>query len=122
MARPRRRPPRLTRYDTVSNYRRFGVMWLVKVLPEGGDWLGGESKSTLPGGDVESLQRYAVEVRRGEWVHLLTMFVWLPLIFFNPWWLTLIFAVIVIVSNGLFVMVLRYNRLRITSILRRYQR
>lgn len=115
-------PLRLTRLDTVVRYRRLGVPWLARVLPEGGEWMGGESKSALPGMDAESMERYAIEVRRGEWVHILTMLAWVPLAFFNPWWLTLLFGIIVIVTNGVFLLVLRYNRVRITAILSRYRR
>jgi glycosyl-4,4'-diaponeurosporenoate acyltransferase len=117
-----RGPLTLTRYDTVDRYRRLGVTWWVRVLPEGGSWLGGKSKSTLPGRDVESLQSYLVEVRRGEWVHWLMMFAWLPLVFFNPWWLTALFAVAVFCLNAVFLLVLRYNQLRLTALLHRMQR
>ena len=117
-----RGPLRLTRLDTVDRYRRIGIGWWARVLPEGGSWLGGESKSALPGRDAESLRHYLVEVRRGEWVHWLMMFAWVPLIFFNPWWLTLLFAVIVFFVNLLFLLVLRYNQLRLTALLARMQR
>ncbi|MEK9811173.1 MAG: hypothetical protein VW362_12040 [Candidatus Nanopelagicales bacterium] len=114
-------PLSLTRLDTVERYRRIGIGWWTRVLPEGGSWLGGESKSRLPGRDLDSLRRYLVEVRRGEWVHWLMMFAWVPLIFFNPWWLTLLFAIIVFAVNTLFLLVLRYNQVRLTALLERMQ-
>lgn len=116
-----RGPLRLTRFDTPNRYRRLGIVWWTRVLPEGGSWLGGESKSALPGRDAASLRRYLVEVRRGEWVHWLMMFAWLPLVFFNPWWLSLLFAVLVVIINVLFLLVLRYNQVRLTGLLDRMQ-
>lgn len=114
-----RGPLTLTRFDTVDRYRRLGITWWARVLPEGGSWLGGESKSALPGRDAESLRRYLVEVRRGEWVHWLMMLAWVPLAFFNPWWLTLLFAVLVVLINLVFLLVLRFNQLRLTALLQR---
>lgn len=117
-----RGPLRLTRWDTTGRYRAMGIGWWARVLPEGGSWMGGESKSALPGRDAASLRSYLVEVRRGEWVHFLMMFAWVPLLFFNPWWLTLLFAVVVVIINSLFLLVLRYNQLRLTALLARMTR
>jgi len=50
------------------------------------------------------------------------MFAWVPLLFFNPWWLTLLFAVVVVIINSLFLLVLRYNQLRLTALLARMTR
>lgn len=114
-------PQHLTRWDRPSVYRSLGIPWFARVLPEGGSWLGGESKAALPGRDVDSLQRYLVEVRRGEWVHQLSMIAWIPLVFFNPWWLTLFFVALVGGGNALFLLVLRYNRIRLLRVLERAQ-
>ena len=100
-------------------FRTLGVTWMAQHLPELGAIFGGASKATLPGRDAESLQRYLIEVRRGEWVHLLSMFTFIPLFFFNPWWLALIFTVIVIGGNTPFILILRYNRLRLSRLLKR---
>jgi len=115
-------PQRLTRWDRPATYRAVGIPWLARVLPEGGSWMGGESKSSLPGRDAASLQRYLVEVRRGEWVHQLSMLAWIPLLFFNPWWLTVLFVVLVAGGNALFLLILRYNRIRLLGVLHRSQR
>jgi glycosyl-4,4'-diaponeurosporenoate acyltransferase len=112
-------PLRLNRFDRPVSYRRIKVMWLARVLPEGGEWMGGQSKSQLPGRDRASLTAYLVEVRRGEWVHWLSMLAWLPLAFFNPWGLTLAFALVVVLGNAVFVTVLRFNRIRLTALLAR---
>ena len=115
-------PLRLTRYDTARAYRRSGIPWFAKWLPEGGSWLGGESKSSLFGIDAASLEAYLIEVRRGEWVHFLSAFTFLVIVPFNPWQFILLWFLIVCVGNFVFFFVLRYNQMRITSLLRRMQR
>ena len=115
-------PLRLTRFDTVRAYRRLGIPWFAKWLPEGGSWLGGESKASLFGVDAASLKAYLIEVRRGEWVHFLSAFTFIPLVLWNPWWAMLFWFLIVGVGNMVFFLVLRYNQLRLTSLLRRMQR
>ena len=115
-------PLRLTRHDTVGAYRSIGIPWFAKWLPEGGSWLGGESKSSLFGIDAASLEAYLIEVRRGEWVHFLSAFTFLVIVPFNPWQFILLWFLIVGVGNMVFFLVLRYNQMRITSLLRRMQR
>jgi hypothetical protein len=114
-----RGPLRLTRWDRVRVYRRVGIPWFAKWLPEGGSWFGGESKSSLFGMDVASLRAYLIEVRRGEWVHFLSAFTFLLIVPFNPWQLILLWFCIVFLGNVVFFLVLRYNQLRLTSILAR---
>lgn len=115
-------PLQLTRFDTVRAYRRLGIPWFAKWLPEGGSWLGGESKASLFGVDAASLKAYLIEVRRGEWVHFLSAFTFIPLVLWNPWWAMLFWFLIVGVGNMVFFLVLRYNQVRLTSLLRRMQR
>ncbi|PHX60817.1 MAG: hypothetical protein CK552_03840 [Actinobacteria bacterium] len=110
-------PLHFNRFDTRSRYRKIGVTRLARTLPELGSVFGGKSKKALPGLTIEDLGAYLVEVRRAEWVHWLTLLVWLPLMFFNPWWLTLVFAFIVISGNTIYLAILRHNRLRLTAIL-----
>lgn len=112
-------PLRLTRWDTVRAYRRAGIPWFARWLPEGGSWLGGESKSALYGIDADSLRSYLVEVRRGEWVHFISAFTFLIIVPFNPWQLILLWFCVVFVGNFVFFFVLRYNQVRLTSILAR---
>ena len=115
-------PLHLTRWDTPRLYRRVGIPWFAKWLPDGGSWLGGESKSSLYGIDMASLEAYLVEVRRGEWVHFASAFTFLVVVPFNPWQFNLLWFLIVGVGNMVFFLVLRYNQMRITSLLRRMQR
>lgn len=114
-----RGPLRLTRWDRIRIYRRVGIPWFAKWLPEGGSWFGGESKSSLFGIDAASLRAYLIEVRRGEWVHFLSAFTFLVIVPFNPWQLILLWFCIVFIGNMVFFLVLRYNQLRLTSILAR---
>lgn len=117
-----RGPMRLPFPRRESTFRALGVTWLARTLPEFGAIFGGQSKASIPGRDAESLQRYLTEVRRAEWVHLLSMITFIPIAFFNPWWLTLVFVVITIAGNIPFLLILRYNRLRLTRLLDRMNR
>ena len=107
---------RLTRLDTPRAYRRLGIHSIKDRLPELGAIFGGKSKGQLPGSELEQLALYARELRRAEWVHWLSMLTWIPLAFFNPWWLTAAFAIAVIVGNAPFVLIVRYNRMRVLRI------
>ena len=111
-----RGPLHLTRLDTPRTYRRIGIHGIKDKLPEFGSIFGGQSKGQLPGSEAEQLALYARELRRAEWVHWISMLTWIPLAFFNPWWLTLAFAIAVIAVNAPFVLTLRYNRIRILRI------
>jgi hypothetical protein len=111
-----RGPLRLTRFDTPRGFRRIGIHAIKDKLPELGSVFGGRSKGQLPGSEAEQLALYARELRRAEWVHWCSMFTWIPLAFFNPWWLTLPFAIVVIVGNATFVLIVRYNRMRVLRI------
>lgn len=111
-----RGPLRLTRLDTPRGYRRLGIPRIKDRLPELGAAFGGHSKGQLPGSEAEQLALYARELRRAEWVHWISMLTWIPLAFFNPWWLTLAFAIAVIVGNAPFVLIVRYNRVRVLRI------
>ncbi len=106
----------LTRFDTPLAYRRLGIHAIKDKLPELGSIFGGQSKGQLPGSEAEQLALYARELRRAEWVHWISMLTWIPLAFFNPWWLTLAFAIAVIVGNAPFVLIVRYNRMRVLRI------
>ena len=98
------------------HYRKFRVHTLRARLPELGDLFGGTSKNSLPGTDLASLDLYLIEVRRAEWVHILSSLTPLPLFFYNPWWLALAFVVAVLLVNVLFLIVLRHNRLRLLQV------
>jgi len=111
-----RGPLRLIRFENPRGYRRIGIHAIKDKLPELGSIFGGRSKGQLTGSEAEQLALYARELRRAEWVHWFSMFTWIPLVFFNPWWLTLPFAIVVIVGNATFVLIVRYNRMRVLRI------
>jgi glycosyl-4,4'-diaponeurosporenoate acyltransferase len=108
-------------WESPAFFRALRVSQLARTLPELGTAFGGESKSLLPQRTVADMDRYLVEVRRAEWVHWISIVSWVPLAFFNPWWLTAVFAVIVISGNTLFLLILRRNRQRFTALKRRLQ-
>lgn len=112
-------PLALMRWETPAAYRRLGVPMLARRLPELGATFGGETKSALPGSTTADLERYLLEVRRAEWVHWISIASSLLLIAFNPWWLALAFVVGVTLGNLPFIVILRNNRRRILSIIRR---
>ena len=108
-------------WETPVFFRKLRVSQLARTLPELGETFGGESKSQLPGRTVQEMDRYLVEVRRAQWVHWVSLVSWVPLAFFNPWWITLLFAVIVIVGNTPFLLILRRNHQRFTALRYRLQ-
>ena len=114
-------PLTLMPWESPAFFRALRVSQLARTLPELGTTFGGESKSLLPQRTVADMDRYLVEVRRAEWVHWVSILSWVPLAFFNPWWLTAIFAFIVISGNTLFLLILRRNRQRFTALKRRLQ-
>jgi len=110
---------RPARWETSTYFRRFPIATWARVLPEWGATFGGQSKRSIPDRDPAAIATYLVELRRAEWVHWISVFSWIPLIFFNPWWLTLAFAVVVTLGNAPFMLILRSNRMRLESILAR---
>ena len=114
-------PLTLMPWEKPRFFRFFRTSKLARNLPELGETFGGESKSSIPGRNVEHIDRYLVELRRAEWVHWISIVSWVPLVFFNPWPVTLAFAVIVITGNTLFLLILRGNRQRFTSMKYRLQ-
>lgn len=106
-------------WETPAYFRRFPIATWARVLPEWGATFGGQSKRFVPDRDPLAIAAYLTELRRAEWVHWVSVFSWVPLAFFNPWWLTVAFAIIVVLGNAPFMMILRSNRMRMTSILAR---
>jgi glycosyl-4,4'-diaponeurosporenoate acyltransferase len=104
-------------WETPQRYRAWHVPWLAAHLPELGSVFGGTSKSTIPGTNRDALLGYLREVRRAEIVHWVSFWSWIALVWFNPWWLTLVFAVIVMGGNTPFLMILRFNKLRLQRLI-----
>lgn len=114
-----RGPLHLNRHEDVRRYRRTRIPAFAERLPELGETFGGASKRTLPERTPESINAYLVEVRRAEWVHWLSCLGVLPLLAWNPWWLWLAFTLVVVTVNSVFIVILRHNRVRLNSLLRR---
>jgi hypothetical protein len=109
-------------WESPAYFRRFPLATWARVLPEWGATFGGRSKRQAPAREPAAIEAYLVELRRAEWVHWASAFSWIPLTFFNPWWLTLAFAIIVVAGNAPFMLILRANRMRLQSILTRLGR
>ena len=105
--------------ESALAYRKRGVQTLIRRLPEWGEMFGGTSKATLPGTTPDDLAAYAIEARRAEWVHWLSVVAALALFAFNPWWLAAVLVLLVTIGNVPFILILRNNRLRIRDILTR---
>lgn len=107
-------PLRLTAWETRGRYERAGVGWLKRHYPELGSTFGGESKSRLPDfADPAAVERYAVETRRAEWVHWLSCLTPLPVLLFARLWIVAVLGAITFVINGIAIVIVRYNRLRL---------
>jgi len=112
-------PLQFAPWETPTFFRALQTRKLAKRLPDLGSAFGGKAKSELPGRDAEQIDLYLIELRRAEWVHWVSLFSWVPLAFFNPWYLTLLFMVIQISGNTSFFLILRANRLRLVQIRQR---
>ncbi len=112
-------PLRLAPIESAQRYRTLGVPSLARRLPELGGLFGGESKASLTGYSADGLVAYAIEVRRAEWVHWMSIAAAFVLFAFNPWWLAALFVILVAIGNAPFILVLRNNRVRIRGILER---
>lgn len=106
-------------WETPRYFRALRVKWMADHLPELGSLFGGESKSSLGGTGSAAYAQYLMEVRRAEYVHWISVFSWIPLTLFNPWWLVLIFAVLLAVGNSPFLLILRHNHARLKLIVER---
>ena len=114
-------PLRLYRWESLELYRGLWVTTLARRLPEAGNTFGGHSKRQLFGSDELSLDRYLMEVRRGEWVHQISCLAAIPLFFFNPLWQAALFLLAALVVNAGFIIILRYNRIRLLKLKARFQ-
>jgi glycosyl-4,4'-diaponeurosporenoate acyltransferase len=91
-------------------------------LPDGGRWFGGGfAKSNMGSSDPDYLRRFVVETWRGELCHWCA-FLFVPVFFlWNPWWGNLVMVGYAIAANGPCILAQRYNRIRMTRLLRKHQ-
>lgn len=108
-------------WESPKFFRALKTKKLAERLPELGSTFGGAAKNQLPGRDAAEIDVYLIELRRAEWVHWISLFSWIPIAFFNPWYLTLLFILILISGNTSFLLILRNNRQRLTALKRRLQ-
>jgi len=106
-------------WESPKFFRALKTKKLAERLPELGATFGGAAKNELPGRDAAQLDAYLIELRRAEWVHWISLFSWIPIAFFNPWYLTLLFILILISGNTSFLLILRNNRQRLSAMRKR---
>lgn len=89
-------------------------------LPEGGGFYrGGFAKRTVAGGDVDVMRRFVAETRRAEYAHWLMMAATPVFFLWNAWWGDVLNVVFALTVNLPCLMVQRYNRARLTRVIRR---
>lgn len=101
-----------TCYEKLLHVRRWK-----KLLPDAAPWFKGFAKGKLESTELQYLQTFIRETRRGEFSHWLQMpciglfIIWTP----YPW--SLIILVYAVLSNAPCIINLRYTRLRITALI-----
>ncbi len=101
-------------------YERLRIRHWKDELPEAGAlFSGGVSKRHLATRDRAGLERFAVETRRAEWGHWLALAGGPIAVLWNPPIGTVLMISYGVVVNAPFIVVQRYNRLRVARLLRR---
>ncbi len=101
-------------------YERLRIRHWKDELPEAGALFpGGVSKRHLAGRDRAGLERFVVETRRAEWGHWLALAGGPIAVLWNPPFGTALMIGYGVVVNAPFIVVQRYNRLRVARLLRR---
>lgn len=109
-------------------FERDGSLYLKKLhimawkdrLPEAGAmFAGGISKQRLTGDEQGGLRRFAVETRRAELTHWSAMAAGPFFVLWNPGHVVPVMIAFGVAFNLPFVMIQRFNRIRINRILRR---
>jgi glycosyl-4,4'-diaponeurosporenoate acyltransferase len=100
----------------------LGIKLWKDRLPDGAGWFGGGfAKGRMRSADPDYLRRFIAETWRGELCHWCA-FLFVPVFFlWNPWWGNLVMLVYAIAANGPCILAQRYNRIRMTRLLRRDQ-
>lgn len=101
-------------------YERLHIRRWKDRLPEAGAlFAGGVSKRRLPGRDPADLELFAIETRRAERAHWLALVLGPIAVVWNPPVGAVAMIAYGVVVNAPFIVVQRYNRLRIARLLRR---
>lgn len=116
------RGPKLVKSREEHSYERMGIRLWKDRLPEGSSFFQGSfSKKSLSSRDPNYYEKFILEANRGEWTHWLSM---LPAPLFFLWneplygWIIIGYALI---ANVPFIVVQRYNRLRLERIVTHFQ-
>lgn len=101
-------------------YLGLGIKRWKDRLPEAGSFFrGGMSKRRLPGHRRTDLQRFAIETRRAELVHWGLLGSAPVFIIWNPLILDVAMVAYAVIANLPFIVVQRFNRARVLTILER---
>lgn len=97
-------------------YRRLGIRRWKDALPESNRLGPGDrpSKRHLP--SRADLPAFVAETRRAEYVHVAIAASGTLFVFWNPAWLALVMIVFGVLFNLPFIMIQRYNRLRLQRV------
>jgi glycosyl-4,4'-diaponeurosporenoate acyltransferase len=115
---------RSRRFETAGRYRRWLRIhrWKDKV-PEAGDlFRGGLSKRHLPAYDVDGLQLFVRETRRAELAHWWALCCGPVFVLWNPPLAAGLLVGYGAAANLPFIVIQRYNRLRIQALIERRSR
>jgi glycosyl-4,4'-diaponeurosporenoate acyltransferase len=119
-------PPLSRSYDWEQAgriYRQLGIRSWKDHLPEaGGFFRGGFSKRRLVATDAGYLGRFAVETTRAECSHWLTWGMSLTFFAWNPWQVGIVMVIYGAASNTPCILVQRYNRARLSQLIRKSAR
>ena len=100
-------------------WERLGVRRWKRAVPELGGLFGGVSKRHLRDRSRAGLDRLVVETRRAEVVHWLAPAPIVVMPAWNPAWVIGVMAAYAVAANAPCVIVQRYNRARLQSVLAR---
>jgi len=95
--------------------------WKDRLPEAGAGFAGGYAKRTIGSSDARELERFVVETRRAEHAHWGMAAGVAVTTLWNPWWAAPINLAVAAGSNLPCIAVQRYNRARLTRLLRRLQ-
>jgi glycosyl-4,4'-diaponeurosporenoate acyltransferase len=100
-------------------YERIAIRRWKDRLPEaGGLFTGGFSKRSVRTLDRTVLERFVAETRRAEWTHWMIMSITPVFVLWNWWWVDVLMVVYALCANLPCLVVQRYNRARLSRLLR----
>jgi glycosyl-4,4'-diaponeurosporenoate acyltransferase len=111
-------------FEVAGWYRRWLRVhrWKDKVPEAGALFPGGMSKRHLPGRDVASLQRFVRETRRAELSHWWAMWCGPLFVLWNPPVAAGLLVTYGVLVNLPFIIIQRFNRLRLLALIERMSR